>query len=137
MSDSTTVRPFASLLQTSAPSAPVDAIAQAPFFRDPVFQEFYRTFQAQAELLEDLRRVFDRNRYAIKDADQLALVHEDAFLLYDIMEGKRHLSELLAVFEKGVAPGIFAGMLVDLHRFLAPRLPELVRALPPSTETPQ
>lgn len=90
------------LSQTSAPSAPADPVEKAPFFRDPAFQEFYRNAQAQGEVLEELRRVFAEGRYSINSVSTLCGVHEDAFFLYDIVGGKRRLSELLAVIEKGV-----------------------------------
>lgn len=125
-----------------------DSIALAPFFTDPRFQRYYcETAQALQELsrekaaayevLEMLRQVFTGGRYSIANTETLRLVHEDAFLLYDIAAGKRPLSDLLAAIEAKASPDVFAAMLVDLHNFFRPRLVALTLALPPASEKSQ
>ena len=84
-----------------------------------------------------LRHVFTGGRYSIANTETLRLVHEDAFLLYDIAAGKRPLSDLLAAIEAKASPDVFAAMLVDLHNFFRPRLVALTLALPPASEKPQ
>lgn len=125
-----------------------DSIALAPFFRDPRFQQYYReTADAFQRLcrehadalaaLETLREIFTTGRYSIKDPNVLRNVHEDAFLLYDVVNGKRSIIDLLAAFESVVPPEIFSAMLVDIHRFMQPRLVALTLALPPQSEKSQ
>lgn len=111
-----------------------DDITKAPFFNDPVFQKFYVQAKREHGVVEDLFRILDAGRYTISQPETLRDVHEDAFLLYDIAQGKRGLSELLGLIERRTTAAVFASILVDLHHFLVPRLSELTRALPPATE---
>ena len=129
-------KPLAAPL-TSAQSASSADITQAPFFHDPAFQQFWKRFCSFRSVIEDLLQLIDAGRYKIEDLPTLRLVVEDAFTLYDIVEGKTRMSVLLALMERNVKPEVFASLLVDLHNFLEPRLPQLVRALPLPTETVQ
>lgn len=51
--------------------------------------------------------------------------------------GSRPITDILEVFERLASPDVFTAMLVDLHRFLQPRLVALTLALPPESGTAQ
>lgn len=112
-------------------------IPQAPFFGDPRFQRYFRTAELALSVARDLTRILDGGRYAVRDEQTLENVHEDAFLLYDVVNGSRPITDLLEAFERLASPDVFAAMLVDLHKFLQPRLVALTLALPPESEKTQ
>lgn len=88
-------------------------------------------------LLVEFKKILDEGRYAIRDAPTLRGVHEDAFLLYDIVNGKRPIGVLLDAFRKVLPPPIFDAILVDLYRFLEPRLAEVFAAMHSHSEDAQ
>jgi hypothetical protein len=65
-------------------------------------------------------------RYTIPDLDTLRGVLNDAFTLYDVEAGKARLSYLLEVIEKRADPEVFFLIILDLARFLRPRLQKAV-----------
>lgn len=125
------------VLPLTGSSTVSDDITKAPFFGDPVFQQFYARAQSDHGVVENLFRVLDAGRYSITKPEMLRDVLEDAFLLYDIAVGKRKLSELLGAIERRATGVVFGSLLVDLQRFLAPRLSELTLAMPPDSEKVQ
>lgn len=96
-----------------------DDITKAPFFNDPAFKKYYETAQSNAGVLGEFREVFSKGRYEIKDMETLKNVHEDAFLLYDIADGKRGVGELLDLFAKNWKPEQFKTVLQDLANYAA------------------
>lgn len=88
-------------------------------------------------LLVEFNKILDEGRYAIRDAPTLRGVHEDAFLLYDIVNGKRSISVLFDAFQKVLPQPIFDAILVDLYRFLEPRLAEVFAATHSHSEDAQ
>lgn len=88
-------------------------------------------------LLVEFEKILDEGRYAIRDAPTLRGVHEDAFLLYDIVNGKRPIGDLLGGIQKVIPQSIFDAILVDLYRFLEPRLAEVFAATHPHSENAQ
>lgn len=96
-----------------------DDITKAPFFADPVFKKFYEGAQANAGLVNEFQQMFSNGRYQIKDMETLKNVHEDAFLLYDIADGKKSVGELLDLFSKNWKPEQFKAVLQDIANYAA------------------
>jgi hypothetical protein len=58
----------------------------------------------KAPTLAEFQEVLSQGRYAIRDVDTLKGVLCDAFILYDVTEGRGRLSELLTLGEKKADP---------------------------------
>jgi hypothetical protein len=116
--------------ETDAPASagPTD-YSKLPFFDHPAFQEIYAEWRDRGLAIRELVSIFAAGRYSIKDAETLKLVHEDAFTLYDVANGKKPASELLAAFRTHTRPEIFRAIVVDLSEALAPHLEEFLREL--------
>jgi hypothetical protein len=84
------------------------------------------TERTKAPTLAEFEAVLSQARYTIKDLDTLKGVLGDAFILYDVTEGRGRLSELLALVEKKADPEVFSLIVFDLARFLRPRLQKAV-----------
>jgi len=84
------------------------------------------TAEVKSPTLAEFQEVLSQGHYAVKDLETLKWVLNDAFDLYDAMAGKGRLSELLAAVEKRADPEAFALIVLDLVRFLQPRLRKIV-----------
>ena len=106
-------------------------ITAAPFFNDPLFQEFYKRAQRHEAFVSACAEILTRGRYTIDDTKILRLVVEDAFTLYDIATGRQLPSTLFTNLESTVAPDVFRSIILDLGQFVASRLEKVMQEMAP------
>jgi len=81
---------------------------------------------AKSPTLADFQALLSDGRYKIPDLDTLKGVLADAFYLYDCRDGSVHFSDLLTLIEQQADPEVFPLLILDLARFLRPRLQRAV-----------
>lgn len=111
-------------------------IEHAAFFRDPQFQTFYQSALRDRAMLQGFFSVLNEGRYQIPedDLETLRSIRDDAFALYDVVYGKRPVTDFLSAVERFGKPEVFGAMLVELYRYFRPRLAELTLAIRPESE---
>ena len=75
---------------------------------------------------EELQAVLAGARYGIPDLETLRGVLGDAFALYDVAHGDGRLTAILSAIEQRADPEVFALLILDLARWLRPRLQRAV-----------
>jgi hypothetical protein len=78
--------------------------------------------KSTAPTLAELQALMAQGRHPIPDLKTLKVVIADAFALYDAMEARGRLSDLLARIEEHTDAEVFTLIVFDLARFIQPRL---------------